>query len=251
MKCWINGLFIAGVAAAFWTVTPVRAEPAFTPDQRGAIEKIVREYLLKHPELMIEVMTKLEQRQEADAETKRRENLSKHKVALFTSAEDFVVNPDGKVPMVEFFDYQCGYCKRVLRSVLKVTSDQPDVRVAFKEYPILGPLSVYAAKASIASKNQGKYLEFHTAVMAVKGRLSEQVVLAKAADVGLDIDRLKKDMESDEVQAVIDSNIELGRTMDIRGTPTLIIGDNLVPGAIPYSRIVELIGKTRQNCSVC
>jgi protein-disulfide isomerase len=251
MKSWKFGLIVTGLAAFLWGTFPALAQQSFSPEQREQIEKIVRDYLLEHPEIMIEVMSKLEQRQEAEAAAKRQQALIRNKAALFSSADDFVVNADGNVPMVEFFDYQCGYCKRVMNSVMKVSTDHTDVRVAFKEYPILGPVSVFASKASIASRRQGKYLEFHTAVMGHSGRLSEKIILKKAAEVGLDVEQLKTDMADKEVQAVIDRNLALGRTMEIRGTPTLIIGDNLVPGAIPYERMVELIGKTRESCAIC
>lgn len=251
MKFWINGLVGLGLAVVLLSGAPLRAEPEFSATQRNRIEQIVRDYLLKNPELMIEVMDKLERRQQAEAEQKRQQNLVRHKAALFSSPDDYVFNPKGTVPMVEFFDYQCTYCKRVLSSVMKVTVEQDDVRITFKEYPILGPMSVFAAKAAIAAKQQGKYMEFHAAVMAVKGRLSEDIVFAKATEVGLDVARLKIDMARPEVQQVIDRNVELGRVMDIRGTPTLIIGDNLVPGAIPYSRMVNLINQTREKCNIC
>lgn len=251
MKCWINGLVGLALAAVLISASPARAEADFSPAQRNQIEQILRDYLLEHPELMIEVMDKLERRQQADAEQKRLQKLASNKAAIFSSPDDFVFNPKGTVPMVEFFDYQCTYCKRVLSSVMKVTAEQNDVRVAFKEYPILGPMSVLAAKAAIASKAQGKYMEFHAAVMAVKGRLNAAIVFAKAAEVGLDVARLKTDMASAEVQRIIDRNVELGRVMDIRGTPTLIIGDNLVPGAISYARMLKLIDQTRENCQIC
>ena len=251
MKFWINRLVGLGLAVVLLNPSPLYAEPEFWAPQRSEIEQIVRDYLLAHPELMVEVMNKLERRQEADAQRQRQESVTRHKAVLFSSPDDFVFNPKGKVPMVEFFDYQCGYCKRVLASVMKVTAEQSDVRVAFKEYPILGPMSVFAAKAAIAAKLQGKYMEFHAAVMAVKGRLSEDIIYAKAEEVGLDVARLMVDMKSEQVQQIIDRNIQLGTAMNIRGTPTLIIGDNLVPGAIPYSRMVALIKEARQNCKIC
>ncbi len=153
--------------------------------------------------------------------------------------------------MVEFFDYNCGYCKKVYPSILALQKREKDVRLIFKELPILGPSSVYAAKAAFAAKRQGQYLPFHNALMSRRGGLNHAAVIETARRLGLDIERLKADMEDPEIAAVIERNRKLAGTMEIRGTPTMIIGDTLVPGAIDSEQMSALVANARESCRVC
>jgi protein-disulfide isomerase len=146
--------------------------------------------------------------------------------------------------MVEFFDYHCGYCRAMQPSLETMMSQEGKVRFVFKEFPILGPDSITAAKAALASERQGRYLEMHQALMRAKD-LSMSGVMEVARDVGLDTKRLAKDMESPEVQAVIDRNLALAQTLGINGTPSFVVGDQLVPGAVPVAQLAQLIDKER------
>lgn len=237
------------LALALVAAPPVLAD-ALTPEQKTEVEQTVREYLLRNPELILEVMEELEAKQKEQAVSAAREGILKHKAALFASPHDFVHNPKGTVPVVEFFDYQCGYCKQVF-PVLRQAQQEADVRFIFKEIPILGEASVVAAKAAIAARRQEKYVELHAALMEHRGRLSEEAVMSLAADVGLDVGQLRSDMARPEVAAAIEANLSLARSLGIRGTPTIIIGDALAPGAIDSAQLREMLAAARQDCRVC
>ena len=152
-------------------------------------------------------------------------------------------NPKGDVTLVEFFDYQCGYCKRSLKPVKDLLETDRQLRVVWKEFPILGPVSRFAARAAMASEKQGRYLEFHVAVMGSRGKLTEDRVMALAGSVGLDIQRLRRDMEDPAIENYLDETIRLARVLGIRGTPAFVIGDTLVPGVVGDARLKELIAK--------
>ncbi len=219
--------------------------------ETARIELIIRNYLLANPELLVEVMQKLEQRQQAKKKTDLVGAIKSNRKALFASTTDFIVNPLGRIPVVEFFDYQCGYCKKFLPSVNRLLETDKTVRFVFKEFPILGPVSVTASRAALAAKMQGKYLAFHNAVLGLRRRLSETLIFQIAGDVGLDVARLKADMGKPEITAIIDGNRKLAAAMGIRGTPSIVIGEQMAPGAISYEQLTAMVDQARKNCSVC
>jgi protein-disulfide isomerase len=239
------GFLSCGLAAA-----AVAAEP-FSAEQRRGIERVIRDYLLANPELLVEAMQELENRRKAEAEAKTQRLVGELHPEIYRSRYDYVVNPSGRIPLVEFFDYQCGYCKRVFPALQQVREQERDVRVIYKEFPILGPVSVFAARAAIAARRQDKYLALHEAMMTLPGQLSEEAVLMAARQVGLDVERLQRDMKRPDVQEAIDFNLNLAQRLEIRGTPTMFVGQTLVPGAVPLDRLVGLIADARGNCSVC
>ena len=245
---------IATTLAIFLAIPSAGAQQSFSPQQqsfsaqeKAEVEKIIRDYLLENPELLVEVMEELERRRQKLATSQAERRLEENQAEIYQSKYDFVTNPDGEVPFVEFFDYQCGYCKRAHASVMKIRSQRRDVRFIFKEFPILGPVSTYSSRAAIASRQQGKYVEYHDALMNHRGKLTEEVVLKIAQGVGLDVRRLKADMERPEVQEAIDATLALASVMNIRGTPTFIIGKALSPGAIAYRKMVRQIEEARNN----
>ncbi len=232
-------------------VAPAGAQQSFSPSQRTEIEKIVHEYLLANPNVLAEVAQEMERRQQAEEKIAQARRIQENKGLLLASATDYVHNPDGAVPVVEFFDYQCGYCKRVLPAMQKLRAEGKDVRIIYKEYPILGPVSTFAARAAIASRAQGKYIAFHDAMMSNRSRLSERSIRDLAGKTGLDVAQLQKDMASAEVQAVLDQNLQLGQSLQVRGTPAMFIGDTYVPGAVSYDQMVALVAQARENCAIC
>ena len=214
---------------------------------RAAIEAIVREYILKNPEIIAEALDLLQQREEmAELERQRAALVAQHD-AIFNSSSPIMGNPDGDVTMVEFFDYQCGFCKRVLDDVFEITANDPGVRVVFKDLPILGPASAVAARASLAARNQGLYTEYHNALMGHRGQLSEHVIFATAADVGLDVDQLRVDMQAPEIREELNDNIRLAQELGIRGTPAFIIGDEIIPGARSLQEMEATIERARSS----
>ena len=222
-----------------------------TDPETARIEQIIRNYLLKNPELLVEVMQKLEQRQQARKQLDLIGAIKANRQALFASTSDFTVNPTGAIPVVEFFDYQCGYCKKFLPSVARLLEEDKTVRFVFKEYPILGEVSLVASRAALAAKMQGKYLAFHNAILSLHRRLTEPLIYQSAQDIGLDVARLKEDMKNPEVMATINANRKLAAAMGIRGTPSIIIGEQMAPGAISYEQLTAMVEQARENCSVC
>jgi protein-disulfide isomerase len=226
----------------------------FSGQQKQELESFIRDYLISHPEVIKEALEELERRQAAEAALKTKEAIKQKAREIYQSSEDLVLgNPAGKVTMVEFFDYNCGYCKRALPEVAKLIEANDDLKVVIKEFPILGPGSTYAAKAALASRKQGKYVEFHHALNAMEGVKDETSVLKTAQEVGLDIDKLKQDMETDEVLNVIRRNYGLAEALAINGTPSFVIDDTLEPGFVPFDVLTKHVLAVRQNggCKVC
>ncbi len=239
-----------GIYLALFTSPPDRRlDASSTGNER--IEQVVRNYLLTNPEILREMSDELNRREKLAKQKRMEQSIRRNRTALLSSKADFVINETGNIPVVEFFDYQCGYCKRVHAAVVKLREEQSDVRFVFKEFPILGPVSDIAARAAIASKQQGKYLPFHNALMEHQGRLDKATILAVASQVGLNVEQLQRDMQKPEVATEINGNLSLGRNMGITGTPSIIIGDAFVPGAIPYEQMTDLLDKARENCNIC
>ena len=174
----------------------------------------------------------------------QKKQIDQNRDILFSGPEDMILgNPKGTISIVEFFDYQCGYCKKMLRVLLRTTQEHPDLKVILKEYPILGPVSVKAAQASLASRRQGKYKKFHQSLMLMNGRLSERAIFKIAGKVGLNIDKLKADMADPEIFSLLNTTRELGQKLSIRGTPALVVNNEIIPGAINLKKLRNLILK--------
>ena len=215
---------------------------------RQAVRDIVRDYLLEQPEVVDEALQVLQRRRAEVHAEQARAAVSANRAALVAHPLSPVSgNSDGDVTLVEFYDYQCGYCKRVSGEVMKVLESDPDLRIVWKEYPVLGPTSVFAARASMAADLQGRFLDFHKALMQVEGTLDESVVLAVADRLGLDRARLETDMDRESVGAYIAETRDLAQRLGISGTPAFVIGDQLVPGAIPVDEIRRVIAVAREG----
>jgi protein-disulfide isomerase len=244
----IRPALFAAATVALAVLSPAAQAQGVAAGQRQAIEQIVREYLLQHPEVIVEAMEELQKRERADEERKAKQGLAENKSKLFNDpASPVAGNPKGDVTLVEFFDYQCGYCKSVQADVMRLIKEDGKLRFVFKELPILGPASVTASKAALASRAQGKYEPFHNALMANRGQLDEATILKLASSVGLDTERLKKDMESPEVQQAIGANLALAEQLGIRGTPGFVVGDRIVPGAIKLDTMKSLVAEARKG----
>jgi protein-disulfide isomerase len=232
------GLAAASLAGA--------AEPV-TPAQKSAIEQIIHDYILQHPELVIQALQSAEDKAKAEAEERIRATLvEKRQELLADPTSPIAGNPKGDVTIVEFFDYRCPYCKQVEPSLEALLREDPQIRIVYKELPILGKDSVYATRVALAARKQAKYEAFHTAMMAAKGQIDEKVVLQVAASAGLDIERAKADMKSPEVDDIIQRNLDLAQALDIRGTPAFIIGGEMVPGAIDIATMKKKIAAARK-----
>lgn len=213
----------------------------------GEIERIVKEYLLREPEVIYQAIQELQRRRDAEEAGRQKDLVGQHGDEIFLSKTDPVLgNPDGDVTMVEFFDYHCGYCRTMVPGMQALLEQDKKLRIVMKEFPILGPDSVVASKAALAAAKQGRYEDMHFALMAEKD-LSEPSVLALADRLGLDRDRLAADMKSPEVASVIEGNIKLAQLLNINGTPSFVIGDEIVGGAAPIADLTAKIGSARAS----
>jgi protein-disulfide isomerase len=228
----------------------VSAEESFSPDETKAIEDIVRDLLRNNPEILLEAIQNLRRNEEVAQQGQARQNILARRNELFGDPTSPVGgNPDGDVTIVEFFDYQCGFCKRVFPTVQTLLKNDDGIRYVFKEFPILGPVSIFAARAALAGWKQGreKYIAFHAAMMTAKGKLSEARVMRFARDVGLDVDRLKRDMATGQINDMIKETLKLAEGLQINGTPAFVIGDTLVPGAANLDTLKSLVERARKT----
>lgn len=233
------------------TATKVYAQDAVDPAERAKIEGIVRQYLLTHPEVLLEAMQALEQRERVAAESQRQETMTHLLPVLTSNMLTPIIGPeDANMAVVEFFDYQCGYCKRLAPDLMQVMDEDKKLAVIFVEYPVLGQASVVAAHAALAAKMQGKYMDYHRALMTHKGRLSEQVIFETAESVGLDVDQLKEDMQKPEVAAYLDTVRGLAEGLGVRGTPSLVIGPAFIPGYIGADDMRKAIADAREQAGI-
>ncbi len=234
------------IAAVAVSKPPVASAADFTPDQKKEIEGIVGDYLKNHPEMLIDAMQAADDKLKADAKDKAAQALTAHKQEVFGDPQSPVAgNPNGNVTLVEFFDYRCPYCKQVEPSLEKLIGDDHQLRFVFKEFPVLGPDSEVAARVALAAKQQGKYDAFHRAMMNTPGHIDSAAIYKVAASVGLDVDRVKQDMNSPDVEKELKANLDLGNALDLNGTPSFIVGNTIVPGAISADELKQLIADAR------
>jgi protein-disulfide isomerase len=228
----------------------------FSDGQRGEIEKIVKDYLLAHPEVLEEVSAELSKRQAAAEAVKHEATVSENAQTIFNSPRGVTIgNKDGDVTFVEFFDYNCGYCKRAMGDMIDLMKSDPKLKVVLKEFPVLGPGSVEAAQVAVAVRMQDpggkKYLDFHQKLLGGKGQADKARALAAAKEAGLDMTRLEKDIASPEVRATIEENFKLAEAMGMNGTPSYVIGKQVVVGAIGRDGLAEKIGIARCGKATC
>jgi protein-disulfide isomerase len=241
-------------AAALFLLPAAASADSFTPDQQKEIGQIVRQYLLDNPEVLLEVSKELESRQQAEEDKQRQAALVAHAKELFNSGDDLVGgNTKGDVTMVEFFDYNCAWCKKGLPEVLSLLDSDKKLRLVMKEFPIFGGDSDYAAMAALASKAQGKYWDFHIALLSHEGKLRAADVDEIAKDVGLDLKRLKADMKSPKILQILQRNHQLAQALAISGTPAFVIDTTLVPGYLPKDGLMATIREVRDagGCQLC
>ena len=246
----IRPLFLAAVLL---TMAPSAwADEALTPEQKAAVETIVREYLRQHPEAIVEALQEMQAREQAAAERRSREALAAlHDELINDAAAPVGGNPDGDITVVEFFDYRCSYCKSTFPGLMATLNADGNIRYVLREFPILGPASLFASKAALAvwQTEPGHYMDFHTALMNSTGNLTDSKVLSLAEDIGLDTGKLRVAMESPDVETAINRNYEIAKTLNIRGTPAFIIGGKLVPGAVGVDALKRLVAEARNTRS--
>ncbi len=228
---------------------PASAPPAQTlpPDQVKAIEQLIHDYLLRNPEVILEAVEGLERKRHDEAQQAANSTISARRDdILHVSTSPVAGNPKGDVTIVEFFDYRCPYCKQVEPSLEQLIKEDSKLRFVYKEFPILGPNSVVASHAALAARKQGKYQALHDALMRARGSLDEATIMQIAGDAGLDVKRLKADMNDPEIERIIERNMELARALAINGTPGFIVGNQLIPGAVDLPTLKSLVAEARK-----
>jgi protein-disulfide isomerase len=249
---------LAAACAALLALSfpPVSHAEEFSAPQKSAIERIVRDYLIAHPEVLQEAMSELEKRQTAAEAEKHKTAVKTHAQDLFSSPRQVVLgNPDGNVTFVEFFDYNCGYCKRAMDDMLTLLKNDPKLKVVLKEFPVLGPGSVEAAQVATAVRMQDKsgkkYLDFHQKLLGGRGQVDKARALAAAKDAGLNMAQLEKDLASPEIRTSLQEAFKLAEALGLNGTPSYVIGDEVVIGAVGLPALQEKINTARCGKASC
>jgi protein-disulfide isomerase len=232
---------LAAATFAFLSSFALADEP-LTDLTREEIEIIVRDYLVEHPEVVIEALRAYERQVAEQEAAEAARAMSELSDEIYNDPDTpFGGNPDGEIVIVEFFDYRCGYCRRSAADLFAVRDDADDVKVIYKEFPILGDASTLAARAALASRNQGLYEPFHEALMETDIGFSESEIMAVAETVGLDTDQLARDMDAPEITAYLARTYDLARALGVTGTPAFIVDGRLYPGALSRSDLEQLI----------
>ena len=224
--------------------------PAFTDSQKGVLQEIIKDYLLKNPEVVQDAMIELEKRQK-DNEQKARSRITQDKSGpLFTAKHNVSFgNPKGDVTIVEFFDYNCGFCKRALVDLQRMVAEDKNVRIITKDFPVLGQGSVEAATVAVAAKqqlNSEKLWAFHQKMLTIRGQVGKQQALDAAKEVGADMAKLAKDMESSAVRTAIEENVQIADALGLTGTPSYLVGDDIVVGAVGFDNLKSRVDSIRK-----
>ena len=227
-------------------VTPMAAAMAdeFTPAQKQEMGAFIKDYLVNNPDVLRAAIEALDKHDKQVAEAERSKAVTDQAGPLFSSKyQADIGNATGSATLVEFFDYNCHYCKGALPDIAKLMKDDPNLHLVLKDFPVLGPGSVEAARVATAARNQlpgEKFWAFHTKLLSMHGPIGKAEALSVAKDLGLDMDKLAKDMESKDVETGLHEVMGMADSLQINGTPSFVVGDEVVVGAVGYS---ELKGK--------
>ncbi len=223
--------------------------------ERAKIEGVVRDYLLKNPEILAEAQGAYEAKMDEQRTAQMSGALKENAQSLYkTTSSPFIGPAEPEVTVVEFFDYNCGFCRRAMPDIIKLTSGDPKLKFVFKEFPIFGKDSEAAARAAIAAGKQGKYWEMHKGLFEHDGKLNEESALSVAQGLGLDVEKLKADMASAETAKEIEETRQLAEKLGIQGTPHFFVGDQVIPGAPEdlHDQLQSRIADVRKSgCSIC
>ncbi|MYE00195.1 MAG: DsbA family protein [Alphaproteobacteria bacterium] len=237
----VLAFLIAALACLPWTARDAQA------DTEEEVATLIEHLRQKDPEIVLQAVQAWWDEQEEYRRQQQAGSIAANWEALAHAEGDPAIGPeDADAVLVEFFDYRCGFCKRVLGAVMALAEEDNRLRIVFKEFPILGEISVVAARASLAADRQGKWPEFHVALMSAPGALDEDRIMAIAGETGLDIGQLRADMESEAVTAVIARNHALAKTLGIRGTPAFLVKNAIVPGAASQEDLAKLVAGARE-----
>jgi protein-disulfide isomerase len=237
-------------AITLFSVAGASAEESMSDTRKKEVEAVLQEYILKNPEVLMRAIQTYQVQKQAAKRKRAKDNLTSLTAELtLNPASPVIGNPDGDVTIVEFFDYRCGYCKRVFPTIQALLKEDGNIRYVLKEFPILGPDSLVASQAALAVWNTTpeKYMPFHSALMTSRGSLNAAKIFSVAGDLGLDTDAIRKNMKNAPVSDEINKNMELSESLGITGTPAFIIGDQLAPGAISMDELKRMVAQARKG----
>lgn len=240
--------FSAALALAAPLALGAGPAAAFTDAEKAELGGIIREYLVKNPEVLQEAIAVLEQRQAEHESRARTTALAELKPLLVDSPRGVVAgNPKGDVTLVEFFDYNCGYCKKALSDLQELMRADPNLRVVLKEFPVLGQGSVEAAQVAVAVRLVApqKYMAFHQALLNSRGSVDRARALAVAKEVGIDVDALQKQASSPELNETLNESMKIAEALALSGTPSYVIGDKVVVGAVGFDQLKSAVAEAR------
>jgi protein-disulfide isomerase len=239
-------LFLAALILSLSPVAAHAADTPFTDAQKKELETAIHDYLMKNPKVIMDSVDQYRQSQQADEEKGFDAKVKEKNAELYKNPKDPVAgNKDGDVTLVEFFDYNCGYCKHAFNDVQTLIKEDGKLRVVFKDIPILSESSFTAARYALAAGRQNKYWEFHQAMMQHNGGISEESLQSIGKDIGLDVEKMKKDAQDPEIRAQIESNLALARDIGISGTPGFVINDAVLRGAYGIDAMRKTVADAR------
>lgn len=241
---------MAGVALGAGLL--VAGQPAFAaePLDKPAVEAIVKNYLMEHPEVIVDAINAMQAKQEAAAAERQKKVLAESMDSILKGPQNAVLgNPDGDVTIVEFFDYNCGYCKRGLADMVKLIETDKKLKVVLRDYPILSEGSKDAAVVALAVKKQlqgDKFFAFHQTLLTTRGAVGKDRALQVAQDSGVDMTKLQADMKDPALLQGLASTMRLGEALGINGTPSYVLGSEITPGAVGYDALKSKIDSLRK-----
>jgi protein-disulfide isomerase len=243
--------FLAAAATALLVAVPAVAQaPAFNDAQRNAIRQIIKEYLIANPEVIQEAMGELERRQKEGERQARLKIIEDRNGPLFSTKGAAVYgNATGDVTLIEFFDYNCGFCKRSHADVQKLLGEDKSLRIISRDFPVLGPGSVEAATVAVALMEQFKsdrMWQFHSRLLSARGQANQKMALDAARELGADMAKLQRDMAKPEVRQAIEENVQVADALGLTGTPSYVIGDDVVVGAVGFDELKTRIANVRK-----
>lgn len=241
LRLGLTTLLLMGIAAV-----PSRADDAFNDAQKAAMETIIHDYIIAHPDVLLESVNGYQAKKAADEEKAGQEKIAANMDFLHDKKSPFAGNKNGKMIVIEFFDYNCGYCKQAMKDVTQLIEQDKDVKVIFKELPIFGDVSDTMAKWSLAAHKQGKYFEFHTALMNQSGHTDVGALEGIAKDIDLNLEKMKKDAEDPAFVDILKENHQKAGEFGISGTPAFIIGDKLIKGYVQLDSMKAMIDEQRK-----
>ena len=240
---------LIGLIAAALDAIPAGAADAISSAERSKIESVVHDYLMQHPEVVLDALKELDRKEQEAAAVQAKDVIRKeHQTLTRDGAAGVIGNPKGDVSVVEFFDYNCGYCRLVADEVKALVKSDPNVRVVLHEWPIRGPGSVGAAKVSLAASKQKNFAAFHFALLATDGTVDEARALAVAKEQGLDMAQLARDMKAQNAAPILSKTEDLTHRLGLSGTPGFIIGDTLIGGATSLDNLKKTVAEARAAC---